>query len=133
VRPNRLTDERTLLVSDPHFVLERINLAPDATWSLEAKRETWLLVLSGDAVAGSFAVVAANAVFAQSDRVDIHAGKTGMVGLAAYTGIGPVPHLLRRLTRSGSPDARRPWGVQAATSLTRTRAASTESSLEISK
>ena len=113
VRPNRLTDERTLLVSGPHFVLERINLAPNSTWSLEAKRETWLLVLSGDAVAGSFAVAAADAVFAQSDRVDIHAGKTGMMGLAAYTGIGPVSHLLRRLTQSGSPVARRPREVQA--------------------
>lgn len=133
LRPNRLTDERTLLVSDPHFVLERINLAPDATWSLEAKRETWLLVLSGDAVAGSFAVVAADAVFAQTDRVDIRAGKTGMVGLAAYTGIGPVPHLLRRLTEAGSPDARRPRGVQASTPLARTTAVSTESSLEIAK
>jgi len=133
VRPNRLTDERTLLLSDPHFVLERINLAPNSTWCLKAKRETWLLVLSGGAVAGSFAVVAADAVFAQSDRVDIHAGKTGMVGLAAYTGIGPVPHLLRRLTQSGSPDARRPWEVQAATSLSRARAVSTESSLEITE
>ena len=133
VRPNRLTDERTLLVSGTHFVLERINLAPNSTWSLEAKRETWLLVLSGDAVAGSFAVVAADAVFAQSDRVDIHAGKTGMVGLAAYTGIGPVPHLLRRLTQSGSPEAGRPRDVQVSTSLTRASAVSTPSSLEMSK
>ncbi len=133
VRPNRLTGERTLLVSDAHFVLERIDLAPDAAWSLEGKRETWLLVLRGDAVAGSFAVATADAVFAQSDRVDIHAGKSGMVGLAAYTGIGPVPHLLRRLTRSGSPEARRPWEVQAPTSRTQTTAASTESSLEMFK
>ena len=102
VRPNRLTDERTLLVSGPHFVLERIDLAPNSTWCLEAKRETWLLVLSGDAVAGSFDVATADAVFAQSDRVDIHAGTTGMVGLVAYTGIGPVPHLLRRLAQPGS-------------------------------
>ena len=27
IRPNQLTDERTLLVSGPHFVLERIDLA----------------------------------------------------------------------------------------------------------
>ena len=58
----------------------------------------------------------ADAVFAQSDRVDIHAGTTGMVGLAAYTGVGPVPHLLRRLTQPGSTDARRPQMVQVPTS-----------------
>jgi hypothetical protein len=66
VRPNRFTDERTLLVSGPHFVLERIDLPPNSTWSLEAKRETWLLVLKGDAVAGSLDVAVADAVFAQS-------------------------------------------------------------------
>ena len=130
MRPNRLTDERTLLVSGPHFVLERIDLAPNSSWCLEAKRETWLLVLSGDAVAGSFDVAAADAIFAQSDRVDIHAGTTGMVGLVAYTGVGPVPHLLRRLTQPGSTDARRPQKVQVPTPLTRAKAASTNSRLE---
>ncbi|HEY4580845.1 MAG TPA: class I mannose-6-phosphate isomerase, partial [Candidatus Acidoferrales bacterium] len=94
LRTNRLTDERMLLVSGAHFVFERIDLAPNSNWCLEAERETWFLVLSGGAVAGSFDVAAADAVFAQSDRVDIHAGTIGMVGLVAYTGAGPLPHLL---------------------------------------
>lgn len=132
-QPNRLTDERTLLVSDPHFVLERINLAPTATWSLEAERETWLLVLSGEAVAGSFAVVAADAVFAQSDRVDIHAGRTGMVGLAAYTGNGPAPRLLRRATQSGVTGCKTLMGGAGADFPHSNKAASTKSRLEISK
>ena len=51
IRPNRLTDERTLLVSGPHFALERIDLAPNSAWCLEAKRETWILVLSGGRIA----------------------------------------------------------------------------------
>ena len=55
-RRNGLTDERALLVSNPHFVFERINLAPNSAWCLEAERETWLLVLSGSARAGSFDV-----------------------------------------------------------------------------
>ncbi len=133
VRPNRFSDQRTLLVSGPHFVLERIDLPPNSTWCLEAKRETWLLVLSGGAVAGSFDVAAADAVFAQSDRVDIHAGKIGMVGLVAYTGVGPIPHLLRRLTQPGSKDATRPQEVQVPTSLTRARAVSTDSRVEQTK
>ena len=115
VRPNQLTKERALLVSGPHFVLKRIDLAPNSTWCLEAKRETWLLVLSGGGVAGSFA--AAAAVFAQSDHVDIHAGRLGMVGLAAYTGVGSVPHLLPRLTQPGSTQLREPQKVQVSTSL----------------
>jgi mannose-6-phosphate isomerase len=104
VKPSRLTNERMLLVSSPHFVFERIDLAADSTWCLEAERETWLLVLSGGAVAGSFEIVTGDAVFAQSDRVDIHAGPTGLVGLAAYTGGGPVPHLLQKVMRSDEMD-----------------------------
>jgi mannose-6-phosphate isomerase len=89
VQPKRLTNERTLLVSNPHFVFERINLAPNCAWCLDAERETWFLVLGGSARAGPFNVGTGDAIFAQSDRIDIHAGSTGMVGLTAYTGGGP--------------------------------------------
>ncbi len=133
IRPNRLTEERTLLVSGPHFALERIDLAPNSSWCLEAKRETWLLVLSGGAVAGSLDIAASDAVFAQSDRVDIHAGTIGMVALAAYTGVGPVPQLLRRLTQSAATDARQPQKVQMPRPLTRAKAASTNGRLETTK
>ena len=73
-RPIPLTDERTLLVSNAHFVFERICLAPGTMWWLEAARETWLLVLSGGARVGSFNIAAGDAIFAQSDRVNIDAG-----------------------------------------------------------
>jgi mannose-6-phosphate isomerase len=102
VQPNQLTAERRLLVSSPHFVFERIDLAPNSYWCLEAERETWLLVLSGSAIAGSFDVAAGDALFAQSDRVAILTGAAGMVGLAAYTGGDPLPHLLQRRTQPGS-------------------------------
>jgi mannose-6-phosphate isomerase len=105
VRPNKLTDQRTLLVSNSHFVLERIDLSPDSHWCLEAKRETWFLVVSGDGVASSFDVAPADAVFAQSDRINLHAGTSGMAGLAAYAGIGPIPRLLRRLPKPSSTHA----------------------------
>lgn len=127
---NRLSDERTLLVSGPHFVLERIELVPDSRWCLEAKRETWLLVLSGDAVAGSNDVTTADAIFAQSDRVDIRAGKTGMVGLVAYTGIGPISNLLRRLGRA---DTIAPQEALLSAPVTRAKAAPTISRLETTK
>ena len=78
VQPNQRTAERTLLVSSSHFVFERINLAPDSTWCLEAERETWLLVLSGGAIAGSLDVVTGDAIFVQSDRVGIYADPTGI-------------------------------------------------------
>ncbi len=94
VTPTRLTDARTLLVSNSHFTLERIDLAPNSVWSLEAKHETWLLVVSGGARVDSFNVTIGDAVFAQSDHVNIRAGSNGLAGLVAYTGPA-VPQFLQ--------------------------------------
>jgi len=112
VQPKRLTNERTILVSNPHFVFERIDLAPNSAWCLDANRETWLFVHSGGARAGSFSVVQGDAIFAQSDRVDLHVGTSGMVGLAAYTGANPVPELLQRLRQPSTTDARQKTELQ---------------------
>ena len=119
VPPSRLSNERTLLVSSPHFVLEKFDLPPHSAWYLGADRETWLLVLGGGAQTGSFGVVTGDAVFLESDRVDIDAGSNGLAGLLAYTGIGLAPDLQRRL---GEPDARWSHEVALPASLTQARA-----------
>jgi mannose-6-phosphate isomerase len=92
--PSRLTDSRTLLASNAYFTFEKIELMPNSAWCLEAKRETWLLVVSGSARTSAFDVAIGDAVFAQSDRVNIRTGTNGMSGLLAYTG-GLVPELLQ--------------------------------------
>ncbi len=94
VEPIRISDTRTLLASNSHFTFERIDLAPDSAWRLEAKQEAWLLVIGGSARAGSFGLEIGDAVFAQADRINIRAGRTGLAGLVAYTG-GQVPELLQ--------------------------------------
>ena len=93
VMPSRLTDNRTLLTSNAHFTFEKIDLAPNSNWCLEAIRETWLLVLSGGARTGSFDVAMGDAVFAESDRLNIRTGTIGLSCLLAYAG-GLVPELL---------------------------------------
>jgi mannose-6-phosphate isomerase len=75
-----------LLNSNSHFTFERIDLAPNSTWWLEAKQETWLLVVHGRARVGSFDLAVGDAVFAQSDRVKIRTETVGFAGLVAYTG-----------------------------------------------
>jgi mannose-6-phosphate isomerase len=117
VRPSQLTAERKLLVCGPYFVFERIDLAPNTSWCLDADRETWLLVLSGSAIAGSFDVATGDAVFAQLDRVDIRSGATGTTGLVAYPGSRPIPNLLQRLPQPRSINASRPKEVEVSTSL----------------
>ena len=81
----RITDARTLLVVNPHFVFERLDLAANSTWRLAAERETWLLVVGGGARIGSLDLAAGDALFAQADRTEIHAGASGMVCLVAYS------------------------------------------------
>ena len=92
--PTRLTDARTLLTSNSHFTFERVDLSPSSSWRLEATEETWLLVVGGSARAGSLDLAVGDAVFAQSDSVEIQTGKAGLAGLVAYRG-GMATALLR--------------------------------------
>ena len=115
IQERQLTEERTLLVCDSHFVFERIDLAPNSAWCLDAERETWLLVLSGGARVGSLDASTGEAIFAQSDRADIRAGPIGMVGLVAYTGGNPAPHLLQRDRSPGAIHEARRQNVQVST------------------
>jgi mannose-6-phosphate isomerase len=94
IAPSRVGEGRILLASNAYFTFEKIDLVPNSAWCLEAKQETWLLVVSGGARTGSFDVAMGDAVFAQSDRVNIRVGAAGLSGLLAYTG-GLVPEVLQ--------------------------------------
>jgi mannose-6-phosphate isomerase len=130
VRPSRLTDERTLLVSNPHFVLEKFDLPPNSSWYLGADRETWLLVLGGSARTGSFSVVAGDAIFLELDRVDIDVGSAGLAGLLAYTGMSLTPDLQRRLGQADASDAGWIGEVPLPVSLTQARTEPTRGCIE---
>jgi len=131
VIPTQITDTRTLLIANAHFAFEKIDLAPGSAWCLEAEQETWFLVINGSARVGSFEVAMGDTIFAQSDRVNIHAGPIGLVGLVAYPGGGPIPNLLQCLEQPGAQDARRPQEAQLLPSLTRRTTASKDGFMEI--
>jgi mannose-6-phosphate isomerase len=119
----RLTDERTLLVSNTHFAFERIELTQRAVLHLEAEHETWLLVVSGSGRAGKFDVIAGDAIFAQSDGVDLHAGPEGMTSLVASAVVGcPAPRSLEDPAQPAATGTGRP--KVAPTSIARTKSAS---------
>jgi mannose-6-phosphate isomerase len=93
--PRRLTAARTALIANPYFVLERIDLPANSRWSLDAKRETWILVIEGQARIGSIGASVGDAVFAEADRADIEVGPAGMSALIAYPGPDPTMALLQ--------------------------------------
>jgi len=93
--PRRLTAARTALVSSPHFVLERIDFQANSNWTLDADRETWILVIEGRARIGSISASVGDAVFAQADRAGIEVGPDGVSCLIAYPGPDPTLPLLQ--------------------------------------
>jgi mannose-6-phosphate isomerase len=95
VTPSRLTDQRTLLTANEHFVFERIDLPPNTAWRLESERETWFLVIEGAARIESLDAGVGEVIFIQADHVDLQSGSIGLAGLVAYTGSDSLPNLLR--------------------------------------
>jgi mannose-6-phosphate isomerase len=113
-----VTEERTVLVANDYFVFERIQLPPQTAWVLNAARETWLLLLTAEARAGSLELRNGDAIYAQSDRVEIESGTDGLQALVAYTGSGgPLPQLLEQTSRPApagrSRDLRQPPSTPA--------------------
>jgi mannose-6-phosphate isomerase len=102
VAQRRLTDARTALSTNPHFILERIELPAKSKWTLNADRETWIVVIEGCARIGSIGASVGDAVFAEADRVEIEVGSEGMNCLIAYPGPNPIIALLQDL-ESTSP------------------------------
>ena len=102
----RLTDARTLLIANRSFVFERIDVPPNSNWELRAEKETWALVLDGDARIGPIDLRVGEALFIEADSAEITIGSAGLRGLLAYPGPEPIPSLLHDLdgTFAGSPD-----------------------------
>jgi mannose-6-phosphate isomerase len=111
--PRRLTAERTALIANPHFILERVDLPANSNWTLEANRETWILVTEGYAKIGVTNTAVGDAIFIEAERAGIEVGPDGLSGLITYPGPDPVMSLLRgpgeQMTKSaGTPALRSP-------------------------
>ena len=107
--PRHLNAARTVLIANPHFVLERIDLPANSIWALNADQETWILVIEGHAQIGMTSASAGDAIFVEADRTGIEVGPDGMSGLIAYPGPDPVISLLQdsgeRMTKSAGAAA----------------------------
>jgi mannose-6-phosphate isomerase len=85
--PRRLTTERTLLVSSPYFVLERIDLRANASFSLGLAAAS-----VGDAI-----FIGGTDHEVRKVATSMVVGANGLSGLIAYPGPDPIPFLLRDL------------------------------------
>ena len=97
--PTHLSPERTVLVANRHFVLERVELPEGSSWALLAEPETWILVLDGHAAIGLAPLSIGQAIFAGGGRSSIEVGANGLIALIAYPATAPVGSLLQRLGR----------------------------------
>jgi len=95
--PERLSENRTVLIANPYFVFERVDLQA-GSWLVEAGRELWLLIISGDAHIDKKVVQVGDAIFAQADEIEILVQLLGVTILIAYPGPYPYPYsYLRRV------------------------------------
>jgi mannose-6-phosphate isomerase len=95
--PQRLSDVRTLLVASPYFVFERIILAAGSSWELDARHETWLVVIAGSARLGPSQAGVGEGCFIEAQPMRIEAGQDGLTCLVAYAAATPSHDLLRAL------------------------------------
>lgn len=100
--PQRLSEVRSLLVASPYFILERLNLAAGAAWELDARHETWLVVIDGDARLGPSQAGIGEGCFIEDQIMRIEAGRAGVTCLVAYDAAEPDHQLLRAVDRGAA-------------------------------
>lgn len=84
--PVRLGPGRVLVLSDAHFVLERLDLPRGSDWRLKADRETWVLVIAGALRFAGHEGAPGDALLVEDDAIVIEAGDAGLAALVAYPG-----------------------------------------------
>ena len=103
VPARRLGDVRTVLVVNPHFIFERIDLPAGSIWDLDARCETWLIAIAGDAAIGALQIGVGQGCFVEAQSVRIVPGEAGLSCLAAYDAAVPSRDLLRLVDGDGMP------------------------------
>ncbi len=98
--PRQLDEARRAVVVDAHFVLEQVEFLPGSVWTVEVRKEAWLLAIGGSARIGSLKLTPGEAIFVEGDRADIQVGERGLKALFAYIGPDVDPGALKQ--RSGT-------------------------------
>jgi mannose-6-phosphate isomerase len=103
VRSQRLSEAREVLAQSPYFVLEHIELAPNAHFELNATVETWVMLLEGEAAFDLMQLTVGEAMFIEAHGASVWTSGSGAKGVMAYAASAPLPDLL--VSRSSAPMA----------------------------
>ena len=93
-----VSTSRIALVTNEHFILEKIKLKSGSRWALDVKHETWMFTIDGEANIGGIAAVKGGAIFAEAGCAPIDVGSEDLEALFAYTGPDLAAKLLEELT-----------------------------------
>lgn len=115
--PSRMSDTRSVLVANSHFILERIDLPPNSNWRLDAEQETWVLVIEGHVQVELMNAFVGEAVFVEADRTDLKVGNRGLKALVAYPGPRPKPNLLQKRDHQNSKFETRQFAMPSRTAV----------------
>ncbi|MET0172538.1 MAG: hypothetical protein ABW206_09070, partial [Agrobacterium vaccinii] len=108
--------------------LERMRLAAGATWEMRTDKESWVLVIEGDATVGSMTAKRGDAFFSDEGRTSFSVGVNELVVLLAYTGDTGDVGMMRDL---GSQPSRWNAGDRRQTDVTQSKpVASTPCSMQ---
>lgn len=103
VPARRLSGVRTVLVANPYFVFERIDLPAGSIWDLDARCETWLAVIAGNAKIDALQIGVGQGCFIEAQAARIAPGEAGLSCLVAYDAAAPSRDLLQRIDGEGMP------------------------------
>jgi mannose-6-phosphate isomerase len=84
----------------PVFRPRTAHLAAGSTWELDARHETWLVVIAGNARLGPSQAGVGEGCFIEAETMRIEAGSDGLTCLVAYEAAKPSHDLLRALDGS---------------------------------
>lgn len=98
----RLSDVRSVLAVNPHFILERLDLPAGSTWELEATHESWLAAIAGNAAIGELEVGIGQGCFIEDETVRVAAGRDGFSCLLAYDAATPDRDIIHRVDTDGA-------------------------------
>ncbi len=93
----RLSRARTLLLANPHFVIELLDLPAHSAWQLFAQHETWVLGIAGEALIADVGIAIGEGVYLQAQHARIQVGAPGIRALVAHLGGAADPMLLTEI------------------------------------